>query len=102
MITASRGKGPTSPQSSWGRTFTTSTPNIQNTDQPALLYNAVGNPNLKPERTTESEAGFEAHFFNNRASIDFTGYYKKTRDALISATVAPSAGAATNRWSSSN
>ncbi|NUP55698.1 MAG: SusC/RagA family TonB-linked outer membrane protein [Gemmatimonadaceae bacterium] len=71
-------------------------PNIRGSDQPGAQYATVGNDSLRPERTTEFEAGFEAKFFNNRGSIDFTGYRKKTRDALISAIVAPSLGAANN------
>jgi TonB-linked SusC/RagA family outer membrane protein len=77
------------------RTFASSTPNIQDKDQPGVLYNAVGNKDLKPERTTEYEGGFEARLFNNRVGLDFTGYFKKTQDAIIEAIVAPSAGAAT-------
>jgi TonB-dependent SusC/RagA subfamily outer membrane receptor len=77
------------------RTFQSATPNIRGTDLPGVTYLAVGNKNLKPERTAEWEGGFEAKFFNNRVGLDFTAYTKRTRDALIDAIVAPSAGAAT-------
>jgi TonB-linked SusC/RagA family outer membrane protein len=76
------------------RSFDGLSPNVRGVDQPGVIYSAVGNDSLRPERTTEIEAGFEAKFFSNRASVDFTYYNKRTKDALISAIVAPSVGAA--------
>ena len=76
------------------RSFSASAPNVRGLDQPGVQFSAVGNTNLKPERTTEFETGFETRFFNERASLDFTYYRKRTRDALISAIVPPSLGAA--------
>jgi TonB-linked SusC/RagA family outer membrane protein len=76
------------------RSFDSSSPSIRATDQPGAVYSTVGNIDLRPERTTEIEAGFETKFFNNRGSVDFTYYNKRTKDALISAIVAPSLGAA--------
>ncbi|MGZ8377149.1 MAG: SusC/RagA family TonB-linked outer membrane protein [Gemmatirosa sp.] len=78
------------------RTFATQTPNVRLVDQPGLTYDAVGNTDLRPERTTEFEGGFEARFFNSRATIDLTYYRKRTKDALIDAIVPPSVGAATD------
>jgi TonB-linked SusC/RagA family outer membrane protein len=69
-------------------------PNIRGSDQPGAQYATVGNDSLKPERTTELEMGFETKFFNNRGSVDFTYYHKRTKDALISAIVPPSLGGA--------
>jgi outer membrane receptor protein involved in Fe transport len=63
------------------------------TDTPGLLANALGNPNLKPERSGEFEGGFEAHVFGNRANLDFTFYNKTTHDALINQALAPSSSA---------
>jgi TonB-linked SusC/RagA family outer membrane protein len=51
-----------------------------------------GNPNLKPERSTEFETGFDARGFSDRVGLEFTYYRKQTRDALITQPVAPSAG----------
>ncbi|GLC25992.1 SusC/RagA family TonB-linked outer membrane protein [Roseisolibacter agri] len=76
------------------RTFATQTPNVRLVDQPGLTYDAVGNTNLRPERTSEFEGGFEARLFNSRATIDLTYYRKRTKDALIDAIVPPSVGAA--------
>ena len=68
--------------------------NVRTTDIGSLVYTAVGNTNLKPEQTSETEGGFEARFLHGRLSVDYTWYSKVTADALISAIVAPSAGAA--------
>jgi TonB-linked SusC/RagA family outer membrane protein len=64
------------------------------TDTPGLRASALGNPNLKPELSAETEAGFEARVWNNRMNIDVTNYSKQTRDALIRQSIAPSAGPA--------
>ena len=60
------------------------------TDTPGLQAGSLGNPNLKPETSAEFEGGFESRVFN-RFNIDFTYYSKKTKDALISQQIAPSA-----------
>jgi len=73
------------------RRFTTTTVAIANIDTPGLIENALGNPNLKPETSGEFEGGFETRVWGNRANIDFTYYNKKTKDALISLPIAPSA-----------
>jgi len=78
------------------RAFQSNTINIQGTDRPAVTYSAVGNPELKPEKTTEFETGFETRLFGSRTTIDLTYYRKRTKDALIDAIVPPSAGAAAN------
>lgn len=67
--------------------------NASGADTPGLLAAALGNPNLKPERSAELEGGFEAHMFANRASLDFTYYNKTTHDALINQALAPSSAA---------
>jgi TonB-linked SusC/RagA family outer membrane protein len=64
------------------------------TDTPGLRQSALGNPNLKPELSAETEVGFEARVLSNRMNIDVTYYSKQTRDALISQNIAPSAGPA--------
>jgi TonB-linked SusC/RagA family outer membrane protein len=58
----------------------------------------LGNPNLKPERSTEVEFGFDATLFDDRLDASLTYYAKTTRDALIFRDVAPSVGATEGRW----
>jgi outer membrane receptor protein involved in Fe transport len=52
----------------------------------------VGNPDLKPERGTEMEAGFEASALGERVTVDFTAYNKRTSDAILLLGQAPSLG----------
>jgi len=62
-------------------------------DTPGLLASGMGNPDLKPETSKEWEGGFESQLVNNRVSIDFTYYYRKTQNALIDQQIAASSGA---------
>lgn len=62
-------------------------------DAPGLVAAALGNSSLKPERSAETEAGFETNLFSSRVNIDFTYYHKKTTDALIAQPIAASSGA---------
>jgi TonB-linked SusC/RagA family outer membrane protein len=61
-------------------------------ESPALVLSTTGNVGLKPERTTEYEAGFDVGLFSDRLSADFTYYNRRSEDALISRNLAPSAG----------
>ena len=70
--------------------------NIKGTDTPVVTNNTLGNADLKPERTTELEGGFEMKLLNNRLSLDVTGYQKRTKDALIAAIIPPSNGTGAN------
>ena len=68
-------------------------------EQPAVVLTALGNPELKPERSTELEVGADGNFWNNRLSAEITYYYKDSRDALVSRTLPPSLGTgATTRF----
>jgi TonB-linked SusC/RagA family outer membrane protein len=78
------------------RFFQSSLQSIRSTDASGLQISALGNPNLKPERSAEWEGGFETKLMQNRLSFDMTYYNKRTKDALISAIVPPSVGSATN------
>ena len=74
------------------RTFAVTTTSIAGTDVSGLRSNQLGNADLKPERSTEFEAGFDARMIRNRVNFEFTYYSKKTKDALVSMVIAPSAG----------
>lgn len=58
---------------------------------------SFGNPDLKPERGTEIELGFETALFN-RLSLDFTYFNKRTKDAIIERETAPSGGFPGNQF----
>jgi hypothetical protein len=62
------------------------------TTGPAVRTSAFGNPDLKAETGSELELGFDAGMFDDRLAIEATYYNKKTYDALIPVSVAPSSG----------
>lgn len=74
------------------------TSNVDLVDTPSLVLSALGNPNLKPERTEEIEVGFDVGLFNGNVNLEVTAYDKKSRDALIAVLVPPSAGNASSRF----
>jgi TonB-linked SusC/RagA family outer membrane protein len=71
--------------------FTTYAP-ITASSGSGLVPDNLGNPDLKPEITTEIEGGFEAGLFNNRAQLTATYWNRKLRDALVSKQFAVSNG----------
>ena len=52
----------------------------------------LGNNDIKPERTTEYEAGVDFALLDNRLSFGVTYYYQHTTDAILNVDVAPSTG----------
>ena len=59
---------------------------------PGLAPNNLGNPDLKPEVSTEWELGTEVGALNDRASLDITYWRRRTRDALYVRQYATSGG----------
>ncbi|MEO5813859.1 MAG: SusC/RagA family TonB-linked outer membrane protein [Gemmatimonadaceae bacterium] len=68
--------------------------NVVGVDAPGLVASALGNPLLKPERSTEREFGFETKLFGSRLNFDYTYYNNVTKDALVDLPIAASSGAA--------
>jgi TonB-dependent starch-binding outer membrane protein SusC len=60
--------------------------------RPAFSTGNIGNPDLGPERTAETELGFDAGLFGGRFTADFTYFHRRTTDALFSVLQAPSLG----------
>lgn len=56
------------------------------------LTNVLGNPDLKPEKTTAYEVGTQLQFFKNRLGFDVTAYYSKGKDLIVQAPIAGSTG----------
>lgn len=69
-----------------------STVNINGQDQPGVQYQTLGNANLRPERATEFEGGFDTKVFGNRVNLELTYYSKLTKDALVGTVIPPSYG----------
>ena len=74
------------------RTFGVVSTNIASAEVAGLRSSALGNFDLKPERSQEIEAGFDSRLFSERVNLEFTYYRKTSQDALISQVIAPSAG----------
>jgi len=74
------------------RSYTTSVETTPTGTVSALRYGTVGNPNLRPERGSETELGFESALVGGRLGLDVTYYNKTTRDALLPVAVPPSTG----------
>ncbi len=62
---------------------------------PGLIYQTLGNANLRPETVTELEGGFDLGLFNDRVTTSLTYYTKKSSDAIVNQTLAPSIGTGT-------
>ncbi|MEQ8362525.1 MAG: SusC/RagA family TonB-linked outer membrane protein [Cyclobacteriaceae bacterium] len=72
-----------------GVPFTTSGGTVTNR---ATLSNTLGNPDLKPEFTTEYEVGTELKFLNNRVSLDAAYFQRTSTDQILSAALPRSTG----------
>lgn len=71
--------------------FTTFAP-LTSENGAGLVPAQLGNPGLKPEISTETEAGFEAGLFNDALAFEFTGWWRRVDDLLVSQQFAPSGG----------
>jgi TonB-linked SusC/RagA family outer membrane protein len=63
-----------------------------------VTFGNLGNPDLKPERSSEFEIGLDAGLLGDRVSLEFTYYNKITNDALIERDIAPSLGASATQF----
>ncbi len=71
------------------RLYTSST-GYQN--QAGLVPSSYGNPQLRPERSTELELGFETTLLQNRMDLSYTHFGRKVTDAIVNVPVPPSVG----------
>lgn len=78
--------------------FTSAVTVFGNTAVPGFAFQELGNLDLKPEKVSELELGFESEFFDNRIGLEVTHFNKTSTDALVRQPLAPSvgAGSATN------
>ncbi len=65
--------------------------------QSAFTPGQLGNPNLGPERTRETELGFDAGLLNGRVGMVFTYFNARTSDAIINVAYPPSQGFSANQ-----
>src|SRR6185503_11853008 len=55
-----------------------------------LRTSAIGNPDLKPEKGSEYEVGFESDWLRGRMGLELTYYRKHMKDLLIGIALPPS------------
>ncbi len=67
-------------------------PSVGYQNAPGLIPASFGNPALRPERSTETEGGFEATMFDGRAQIEYSHYSRNVTDAIVNSPIAPSVG----------
>ena len=67
-------------------------------ETPGLRLSSIGNQKLKPEVTTEIEAGIDAGFLNDRVNVEATFFNKQSKDALFNRPLPPSYGAGANQF----
>lgn len=60
--------------------------------EPANNQSRLGNPDLKWEKTAQSDIGLELGLFDNRITIEADVYYRKTTDMLLSAPLPVTSG----------
>lgn len=66
-------------------------------DVPGLVFLALGNSALRPERVRELEYGVDATLFRDRVTVEATAYDRRSRDGLLSRTLPPSTGGPATR-----
>jgi TonB-linked SusC/RagA family outer membrane protein len=72
--------------------FNAQTVTVNNADVPGITVGGTGNIDLRPERSRETELGFDAGFFGERLGLEVTHYNKRTDDLLIAVPLPPSLG----------
>jgi hypothetical protein len=72
--------------------FTAQTVTVSGTDVPGIAIGGTGNSFLRPERSTETELGFDAGLLGSRVSLEYTHYRKKTTDLLVAVPLPPTLG----------
>ena len=67
-------------------------PSVGYQNNPGLVPGSYGNPQLKPERSRETEMGFEATLLRGRADVSYTHYGRAITDAIVNVPIPPSLG----------
>ena len=80
------------------RFYTSVTAVARGGDIPGFVIDGAGNPDLRPELSTEIELGFDAGLFDDRLGIELTYYTKRSQDALVLRNLPPSAGGSASRY----
>lgn len=65
---------------------------VNGTTATGAQLQALGNPNLKPERVNEFETGLDTEFLDGRLRLETTFYYRRSFDALVQRAMPRSVG----------
>jgi len=85
--------GETGNQPLYGMKFTELATNANINGNPALgVVGIKGNPDIKPERQHEIEAGIDATLLGGRANLELTVYQRQLTDLILLRGLAPSTG----------
>lgn len=79
-------------QPQYGQKFNNLNPGAIGGFQTLALGNTTAAADLRPERQTEIEGGFDASLFQGRASIEFTAYRQRVDDLILTRALATSTG----------
>lgn len=71
---------------------------FQNQNVAAIIISDIGNPDLRPERSSEWEFGFETGLFDDRFGLELTYFTKTSEDALVNRPLPTSPGGSGTRW----
>jgi TonB-linked SusC/RagA family outer membrane protein len=78
--------------------FNASTVTVSGADAPGIAIGGTGNIALRPERSTETELGFDMGLIGQHVNFEYTHYNKKTDDLLIAVPLAPSLGLSASQF----
>jgi TonB-linked SusC/RagA family outer membrane protein len=84
--------GETGNQPLFGQKFTTLATTVIGGNVGTNVAGISGAPAVEPERVKEFEGGFDLAPFNGRATLEVTGYKRRTTNLLLNRTPAPSSG----------
>ncbi|HZI42722.1 MAG TPA: SusC/RagA family TonB-linked outer membrane protein [Gemmatimonadaceae bacterium] len=84
--------GETGNQPLFGQKFTTLSTSVIGGNVGTNVAGTSGAPNIEPERVKEIEGGFDAAPWGGRATLELTGYKRRTTNLLLNRTPAPSTG----------
>jgi TonB-linked SusC/RagA family outer membrane protein len=72
--------------------FNSQTVTQAGTDVAGIVVGGTGNPDLKPERSRETEFGLDVGLLREHLGVEVTHYSKRTEDLLIAVPLPPSLG----------
>lgn len=64
----------------------------------AIIWNNMGNQNLKWESTKTFDIGVDASMFNNRLNVELAYWSKETKDLVLDVPTSPSLGVPNNKY----